>query len=250
MGTRFLFNQELWREIQKQVDAGRRVRAAIAYFGSDGAKLLPLKKGDSLVVDLTMGAVRQGVTNPSEIRTLVRRGVNVFSRGSLHAKLLLVDKTLIAGSANVSQNSKQTLDEAGLVTSDAAAVRRASGFFDKLCTEPVGREYLKRCIAEYRPPKFKPAVEHRQARVKPSRRIVEAKLWFVGGLVALNLRDEDLKSIERVERRFEKQLSRPEQTEVSWIRYSRSPAFLQKVRIGDWIVDCMKDRRARYVGPP
>jgi phosphatidylserine/phosphatidylglycerophosphate/cardiolipin synthase-like enzyme len=202
--TRFVSNDELWRELQTRVSNGKRVRAAIAYFGGRGAKLLPLKKGDSIVVDLSLGAVRQGITNPHELRTLAGRGVKVFSRGSLHAKFLLIDKTLIASSANASRNSKEVLDEAGIITTDPAAVRRATVFFDKLCTEPVGPEYLKTCIAEYRPPKFKPAIERRQPRSKGSRRVVEAKLWFIGGLVVLNLTDDARESIERLEHRYEK----------------------------------------------
>ncbi len=37
--------------------AGSESALAIAYFGGRGAKLLPLKKGDSIVVDMTIGAV-------------------------------------------------------------------------------------------------------------------------------------------------------------------------------------------------
>jgi hypothetical protein len=84
--TRFVSNDELWREIQRRVRDAKRVRAAIAYFGGHGAKLMPLKRGDSIVVDMSIGAVRQGVTNPREIRTLIGRGVRVFSRRFLHAK--------------------------------------------------------------------------------------------------------------------------------------------------------------------
>ena len=250
VATRFLANDELWREIERRVGNAKRVLAAVAYFGGGGAKLLPLKRGDSIVVDMSIGAVRQGITNPSEIRTLMGRGVKVFSRGSLHAKFLLVDKTLIASSANASHNSREILDEAGIITTDPAAVRRASDFFDKLCTEPVGKEYLRTCIAEYRPPKFKPAVERRQPRSKRSRRVVEAKLWFIGGLVTLNLTDDARESIERIEQRHEKKLKRPEQTEITWIRYGRLTKFLRQIRVGDWIVDCMKDGRGRYVGTP
>ena len=150
--TRFAYNDDLWREIKARVAKGKRVRAAFAYLGKGGAKLLALKKGDSLVVDMSLGAVRQGVTDPREIRRLMGRGVRVFSRGSLHAKFAVVDKTLIAGSANVSRNSNEILDEAGVITTDPAALRRAKDFFDQLCTEPVGKQYLKTCIAEYRPP--------------------------------------------------------------------------------------------------
>lgn len=250
VATRFISNHELWRELQSRVAKGKRVRAAVAYFGRRGANLWKLKRGDTIVVDMSIGAVRQGVTNPREIRTLIARGVKVFSRGSLHAKFLVIDKTLIASSANASQNSKDILDEAGIITTDPAAVRRANDFFEKLCTEPVGNEYLKKCIAEYRPPKFKPAVERGEPRSKGSRRVVEAKLWFVGGLEALKLTDDARRSIERVERRHEKRLKSPGQTEVTWIRYRRKPTFLRHIRVGDWVVDCMKDGRGRYVGPP
>jgi phosphatidylserine/phosphatidylglycerophosphate/cardiolipin synthase-like enzyme len=248
--TYFVSNDDLWREIQRRVGDGKRVRAAVAYLGSGGATLLPLKRGDSIVVDMSIGAVRQGVTDPREIRTLVRRGVKAFSGGSLHAKFLLVDNTLIVSSANISHNSKEVLDEAGVITTDSATVRRASEMFDKLCTEPIGKEYLKTCIAEYRPPKFKAAGEHRPSRSKRSRRIVEAKLWFLGGLKALSLSDVDRKSVEQVERHHQTKLSRPEQTELTWIRYHRLPKALRQVRVGDWIVDCQKDGRGRYVGPP
>lgn len=248
--TRFLSNNELWSEIQSRVGKGKRINAAIAYMGGQGAKLLPLKKGDSIVVDLSPGAVRQGITNPSELRALFNRGVRIFSRGTLHAKFLVIDNTLISSSANISMNSKEILDEAGIITTDSAAVQRALAFFDKLCTEPVGKEYLEKCVEEYRRPQFKPAIERRRPRSKGSRRVVEAKLWFIGGLVILNLSDDARESIERLEHRYEKQLKRPEQTEVSWIRFGGKPKFLQYIRTSDWIIDCMKDGRARYVGEP
>jgi NAD(P)-dependent dehydrogenase (short-subunit alcohol dehydrogenase family) len=35
-----------------------------------------------------------------------------------------------------------------------------------------------------------------------------------------------------------------------WIRYSGKPKFPRSIRMGDWIVDCMKDGATQYVGPP
>lgn len=180
----------------------------------------------------------------------MKRGVRVFSRASLHAKFLVSDRMLIASSANASTNSKEILDEAGIVTTDPASVQRAISFFDRLCTERVGREYLKKCISEYRPPTFTPAIECGRPRTKRSGRVVEAKLWFVGGLVPLNLSEKTRESVERVERRYKKRLTRSDETEVTWIRFRRRPGFLQHVRIGDWIVDCSKTGHRRFVGPP
>ena len=247
--SRFIANEELWNEIYDYVAKGKNVCAAIAYFGRDGARLLPFKEGDRLVVDMSIAAVRQGLTDPRAVRTLMTRGVRVFSRGSLHAKFIVAGRTLIASSANASHNSKQILDEAGIITTDPAAVQRAVGFFNKLCTEPVGKKYLAKCVREYRPPQFKVAVEiHRSS--KRSQRVIEAKLWFVGGLVALELSDKDSASMKRLERRAEKRLQNPASTEVRWIRYARKPKFLRSIRIGDWIIDCMKEGRSRNVGPP
>ena len=247
--SRFIANGELWGALHDHVAKEKGVRAAVAYFGRNGANLLQLKKGDTIVVDVSLGAVRQGVTDPRALRTLMRRGVTVFSRPSLHAKFVVAGRTLIASSANVSRNSREILDEAGIMTTDPAAVLRAADFFEKLCTEPVGKKYLAQCIKEYRPPKFKAAVE-RVARKGRSKRITEAKLWFVGGLVALDLSDKDRASMDKLERRAEKNLKTPANTEIRWIRYGKRPKFLRAIRLGDWVVDCMKDGNTREVGPP
>lgn len=247
--TRFLKNAQLWSALRGHVVKNTGVRAAVAYFGRNGPNLLPLKKGDTLIVDLSIGAVRQGVTDPRAVRTLMRRGVAVFSRPSLHAKFLIAGRTLIASSANVSHNSNEILDEAGIVTDDSAAVQRANEFFETLCTEPVGPKYISECIKQYRPPRFKAARERLPSK-RRSHRMSEAKLWFVGGLVLLDLSDKDQESMERLERQVEKKLRNPAATEIRWIRYGKRPRFLRAIRLGDWIVDCMKDGSGREVGPP
>jgi len=243
--SRFVRNRELWGALQEHARKATGVQAAVAYFGRGGAKLLPLKKGDTLVVDMSLGAVRQGVTDPRELGTLMKRGVAIFSRPSLHAKFIITDRTLIASSANVSRNSRDILDEAGIITTDPAAVRRAADFFDKLCTSPVSQKYLRKCIAEYRPPKFKAAAE-KPATKSRSHHVQEASLWFIGGLQV----EEETPLMERLAKRAEKKLKIPEKNEVGWIHYHAKPKFLRGIRMGDWIVDCMKDGNTRHVGPP
>src|SRR5579885_782761 len=243
--SRFVANQELWGALREHIRRTKGTCAAVAYFGKGGAKLFPLKAGDTIVADVSLGAVRQGVTNPSELKVLMKRGVAIFSRERLHAKFEIAGRTLIASSANVSRNSNEILDEAGIITSDPAAVQRAFHFFDRLCTEPVSKKYLDRCVLEYRPPTFKPAVE-KASRKHRSRRVQEAKLWFVGGLVAV----EETPLMKRLAKRAQKRLRHPEKNEVEWIHYPSNPKFLRSIRFGDWVVDCMKDGNTKYVGPP
>jgi hypothetical protein len=55
---------------------------------------------------------------------------------------------------------------------------------------------------------------------------------------------------ERLAKRAEKRLKTPEKSEVGWIHYHAKPKFLRGFRLGDWVVQCIKDGETRNVGPP
>jgi len=247
--TRFLSNDNLWHEIQGRTMRAKNVHAAVAYFGTHGADLLPLKKGDTLLVDMSVGAVRQGATNPKEIRRLMRRGVRVFTRASLHAKFFLIGRCLIACSANVSRNSHRCLDEAGILTSDPAALRRAEDFFRSLCVEPVRSQYLKECLKAYRPPLFKALTTQRAQR---SRQTQQAKVWFIGGLTYTDIPAKEKKQIERAERKAARRGKCPIDR-VDEILYPVKLRYYRSLRPGqDWLVECVRDpaNGRRYVEAP
>lgn len=247
--TRFVGNDALWREIQACVGKPGQKLAAIAYMASKSATLLPLQRGDRLVVDMSLDTVRKGSTDPREIRKLIKRGVVIFTRDRLHAKFIIAGKTLIASSANVSPNSQDKLDEAGIVTTDPVAVARARDFFERLCTTPVRAEYLKRCKKEYRPPQFNGDANPRKRR-KGQGRIVQAKLWFLGGLSEITLSEIDQRTMEKVEARAKKKLKNPEKTSVTWVRYPRRRKFMDQIRDGDWVVECSTDGGPRWATAP
>jgi len=48
----FLTNEDIWKAIPDIIKASKHADVAVAYLGTDGSKLLPLKKGDRLVVDM------------------------------------------------------------------------------------------------------------------------------------------------------------------------------------------------------
>jgi phosphatidylserine/phosphatidylglycerophosphate/cardiolipin synthase-like enzyme len=140
--TALLINESLWRQAKRLLRDGQHLRAAIAYFGQKGATLLPFRKGQHLVVDLSIPSVRAGRSDPREVEKLLHRGVVVFSRANLHAKIIASDRETLVGSANVSNRAANLLDEAAALTSDPAAVRRAREFIESLSNEPVRPEYL------------------------------------------------------------------------------------------------------------
>jgi PLD-like domain len=245
-GTRFLDREQYWWEISTRVPSAKRVRAAVAYLGKGGSEYLPLRAGDQLVVDLSLGTVKQGATDPREIKKLIKRGVDVFTRRDLHAKVVVIDDIVIASSANVSENARNYLDEAAILSSSPAVVRAAKHFIRLLCSEPVHEQYLKECITQYKPPVFKAARTIRQ----PKQRKQRAKLWFINGLVYLDDKT-DRPQIEILEKEAKRELLDPEYCEVDWIRFRNRPKWFFNVQKHNWIIDCTRSsKRTRDVGSP
>jgi phosphatidylserine/phosphatidylglycerophosphate/cardiolipin synthase-like enzyme len=122
--TTLPINEDLWRNAQRLVRWNRSLRSAIAYFGQKGAALLPFRKGDQLVIDLSIPSVRAGRSDPREIDKLLRRGVGVFSRANLHAKVIATEAETLVGSTNASGRAANILDEAAVLTSDPEVARQ------------------------------------------------------------------------------------------------------------------------------
>jgi len=247
MASRFLFNAALWQELNTRIPTARNVRAAVAYFGTGGASLLPLRAGDSLVVDMSLARVRSGATDPREVKKVLKRGVAVFSRATLHAKFIVIDDVVIAGSSNVSNHAKNDLDEAAVLTSDPSTVARARSIFDQLCTEPVRKDYLAKCIDEYRPPKFGAGS---RGPSKKGVRVVQSKLWFIANLRYSNIPEEEESSATAITTKASKRLLDFEKCEVDYSHYPTKEAFFDHLREGDWLIKCIREGKGYDVWGP
>jgi len=196
---------------------------------------------------MSLARVRAGATDPREVKKLLARGVSVFSRGSLHAKFFIIDKVVIAGSSNISSHAKNSLDEAAVLTDDSAAVLRARTTFEKLCTEPVRKDYLAKCIKEYRPPKF---TGHSTAGTKKGKKIVRSKLWIIGGLRYISIPKDEESSVQAVVNKATKKLLDFEKSEVDYCHYPAKEAFFSSLREGDWVLRCLLDGKGYDVWAP
>jgi len=241
--TGFLAGRHVvWNELRRRSAYTRApVLAAVAYFGKGGCDLLTLKQGDTLLVDLSLRAVRQGVTDPREIQKLLRKGIRVFSREALHAKFYLMDNVLICGSANVSRRSCTGLDEACIITTSGAAIRQARAHLKSLCTEPVTQEYLNECIKEYRPPRFIAAVMPRDAL--NNRR---SRVWFVGGVSQFDASPKEQVRLDKAIGDAGSELPNGKY-EIDWIRYLTKPKFFDDIQPQNWVITAMRQRNGRIV---
>lgn len=236
MGSTFLSNDALWQEFATRVRKSRRVDAAIAYLGKGGADLLKLRKGHRIVVDLSPRILKAGSTDPWEIEKLLRRGVRVFARAHLHSKVIVFDNAVISSSANVSNRSRDLLDEAGILSSENVVVQRARDFVDRMCLEPVGFEYLERCKEVYRPPRF-----HGENSVSGDRRkrVQHAKLWIVN-LKLWETPDEELARLEAGEEAAHRLVHDPAKSDVEYFTWSNQPQFSRELELGDNVIQVIR----------
>lgn len=143
--AKLLTAREVWTEIRLAVRRGRSRHVAVAFLGSASPRLLALRSGDLLVVNLSESAVRNGSTSVRAARAFYRRGVHLCNSEQLHAKLFVFDDTVIVGSANASENSASILLEAAVKITDERVAARARKFIQSLAHQTVTPAYLRLC---------------------------------------------------------------------------------------------------------
>ena len=147
---------QFWKAITAAAKSADRREVAVAFLTKGAAERLPLKKGDTLVVNAGDRALRSGSIQPQELRAYLKKGVQVYSCADLHGKVFVFDNTAIVGSTNVSELSYNDLHEAAVRTREPKAVADARDFVHNLPSEIVDWEFLKRADRIYKPPKFSP----------------------------------------------------------------------------------------------
>lgn len=153
MKTRLVHGQ-VWTLLAKSAKSCKSpAHVAVAYFGKEASKLLPLPAASRLVVDASEHAVKSGQTCPDDLRAELSRGVLVYSVPNLHAKVYVLGRQAFIGSPNVSRTSAGQLIESLIATKEAKVVADARRFVKGLCLHRLSPELLKNLAKLYRPPK-------------------------------------------------------------------------------------------------
>src|SRR5437763_16473539 len=110
--TTLLSGPTLWPAIISAAEAARGSKyISTAYLGPGILKQFKLAKADAVHCALSVANARCGAVYPHDLRDAKARHVRVFASPSLHAKVFLLGKVVIIGSANLSSRSRK-LDEA------------------------------------------------------------------------------------------------------------------------------------------
>ncbi len=146
----------------KQVkNASRQVVAAVAYVGTDGPRILPLKKGDILVCNASDLAIKQGSTSANALAKYSKRRVRIYNQERLHGKVIVLSKKVFIGSANASKHSMEYWSEAVIESTDLLIIEKSRSYvlglasaFKRLDRKEI--EKLQRIVITRPPPLPKP----------------------------------------------------------------------------------------------
>ncbi len=233
-----LLTDRAWKRITELARRTSSGKVAVAYFGQGASRLLPLKPGSVLVVDLSKAAVRSGQTCPAEVIKLLRRGVEVHSCSNLHAKVFTFGRRAIIGSTNVSRNSEQALIEAAVETTDPEVVRSCKGFVDSLRGEHVDLDYARRLAKIYKPPRF-------EGQATKSRTPLHVPLWAVP-LVPVGFDPEDKEAFEQSKPIAEKKLKDQERFKLDSYIWTGG-GFRRPLKVGELVLQVVTEARGKVM---
>lgn len=172
-----------------------RADVAVAYVGQGATRLLPLRAGSKLVVDASEAAVRSGQTDPRELLTYFRKGVEVFSQPRLHAKVFAFSNVAFVGSTNVSNHSVDVPVEASVALTTMPGIAQARRFVLDVAKSPIGEKFLEKLVKIYRPPKFPLGTRRRHwRRASKQERLTESKPLRLIHLVPTEWGDAELRA--------------------------------------------------------
>lgn len=136
-----------WPEI-KAVSKNAKAYIAVPYLGKSASAMLQVAKGSVLITRFTKDAVKAGQVDPREVVKFIRKGVSVFNRADLHAKIYVFPRRAFIGSANASRTSEEKI-EACIETTDPAIIRQAKEYVRSLDSDLVTLEYAKSMVDLY-----------------------------------------------------------------------------------------------------
>lgn len=238
-----VLSSDLWTEIRKRARASKSRKGAIAYATRD---LIGFRKGDSLVVDASVLAIKNGETDAPLLRKLHKKGVQIYDCADLHAKILLMDDVAVISSGNMSSSSQRRMVEAALISDHGSVVAGVASLIEQLIEQssPLDKERIAHLC--------KIKVIRRGGRngaVPKRRRTRISKLgnqtWIVGvDEVKQDPKPEEQRLINRATRSLRDQLGVSDD-DFNWIKWSVRGRFARECRMGDLLIQICRSANSK-----
>jgi hypothetical protein len=228
-----------WAAIKRVARDKGQHWVAVPYVSPGAAKRLPLKRGDVLITRFDDATIKAGQTDPTEIAKYIREGVEVHNVPWLHAKVYVSPKNAVVCSANISANSEEGLIEAGLAVTNRRVIGDARRFVQELRGSVIGLAFARSKVKL-----FRSGGQARRAMALPKASPGHS-LWIVN----LEIRTQSELALAAVRRTKTNAIKRIKDLEAfqpeEFIFFAKWP-----VKIGDYVVQVVRDGRRVYVEAP
>ena len=238
-----VLSKDLWTEVRKQARSSKTRKAAIAYVTRD---LVGFRKGDTLVVDASTLAIKNGETSAPLLRKLHMKGVQLYDCADLHAKVMLLDDMAIIGSGNMSSSSDNRMVEAALISDHGSVVAGVASLIEQLVKQSSQldeKQIVKLCqIKVIRRGGWNGT---RSKRRKTRIAKLGNRTWIVGvHELKYDPRPEEQRLIDRATRSLQERLDIADD-DLSWIRWGVRGRFARECRAGDMLIQVWRSSGAK-----
>lgn len=222
---------EIWSEAERLARKAGSRKLAIAYVTADH---LSLRSGDLLVTDASSRSIRSGQTDAKLLAKLHKAGVVIHSREGLHAKVMLIGRYAVVGSANMSGSG---LTEAAVLSDEPTIRSGVASFIAQLCTKKSRLEdddIEKLCKIEVVRTGWQKGNRPPKKRIRIQR--LGHATWIVGVYdLKRGPTEDEQKRIDRATSDINGKLGAAAE-EYDWIRWGKKAKFAKECRVGDTLI--------------
>ena len=235
-----MLTEDIWprlRQLAKR-SHGKNV-VAVPFVGPGAARRLPLKGGDVLVTRFSRDCFASGTVDPREIAQIIKRGVDVHRQDRLHAKVYVLGRVAVVGSANLSSMAELHLIEAACEIRERGVVSVCRDFVNSLTGDLLELPFVEAQIVHWRPPRMGRSA---RASAKGDQPIVAV------ALDAVDMDDDDKVAARNARSRALQRM--PDRDRFKLDSFFWTGKLPEVVRVGGRVLMCTREANATTVSPP
>lgn len=238
---------DIWKQANKLLNTRHKKTACIAYVTSNKLKLTD---GDSLICNASNFAIKYGQTSAKIIMSYFKKGVKVFSNDALHSKILLTNKLLIVGSANLSKSSAEKLTESSILTDSNVLIAQAEAFCYNLLQEshPLNEKDIRTLLKI----KVEKRVFNPVTKSKTRQKKFGNRYWFISASLLRERTYDKIKDIVEETTISISKSKKINEANISFLRWRGETEFTKNAKEGDQIILKFnnEDKTRSYIYPP
>jgi hypothetical protein len=180
-----------------------------------------------LVVDASDGSISSGRTSAIVLSRAFNNGASIYSCDTLHGKTIVFDQHTYIGSANISSNSKENLNEIGIISDHPTVMSGSIKIIDELKAQSlmVDADYIERILSITVERTISPNRQRRKIQLEKPR------TWLV------SIRnDAEYPGNEDVVEDHSREIDVSENEEAAWFWMRKGSKFFDEVKNGDSVV--------------